>query len=75
MELLKETFLTAVWTQRSDRLQVGQEVLSRGDIFPGLQAQRLGQLDEIGSQGYAIASAARIGSAVRRDSDRIRWHG
>jgi hypothetical protein len=36
MEMLKETFLTAVWTQRSDRLQVGQEVLSRAD-YPGLR--------------------------------------
>lgn len=60
MELLKETFLTAVWTQRSDRLQVGQEVLSRGEIYPGLQAQRLGLVDEIGSQGDAIAAAARM---------------
>ena len=59
MEMLKETFLAAVLAQRADRLQVGAEVLSRGEIYLGLQAQQMGLIDQVGSQGDAIAAAAR----------------
>lgn len=58
MELLKETFLAAILAQRADRLTVGPEVLSRGEVYPGLQALQLGLIDEIGSHGDAIAAAA-----------------
>jgi len=38
---------------------VGPEVLSRGEIYLGLQAQQMGLVDEIGSQTEAVAAAAR----------------
>ena len=60
MELLKQTFLRAILAQRSDRLKVGPETLSRGEIYLGLQARRLGLVDQIGSQTEAIAEAARL---------------
>jgi len=60
MEMLKQTFLRAVLAQRSDRLKVGPETLSRGEIYLGLQAQRLGLVDQIGSHTEAIAAAARL---------------
>ncbi len=60
LEMLKETFLAAILAQRADRLQVGPEILSRGEVYLGLQAQRMGLVDEIGSQGDAIATAARM---------------
>lgn len=60
MEMLKETFLAAVMAQRAERLKVGPETLSRGEIYLGLQAQRIGLVDEIGSQREAIAAAARV---------------
>jgi len=60
MEMLKETFLEAIYSQRSDRLQVGPEVLSRGEIYLGLQAQQMGLVDEVGSEGDAIAAAAQM---------------
>jgi protease-4 len=60
MELLKETFLAAILAQRADRLKVGPEVLSRGEIYMGLQAQQMGIVDEIGSQSDAIAAAAQM---------------
>ncbi len=59
MELLKDTFLAAILAQRGDRLTVGPEVLSRGEIYLGLQAQQMGLVDEIGSQTEAVAAAAR----------------
>jgi protease-4 len=60
LEMLKETFLTAILAQRADRLQVGAEVLSRGEIYLGLQAQQMGLIDQVGSQGDAIDAAARM---------------
>lgn len=60
MELLKETFLAAIMVQRGDRLKIEPEILSRGEVYLGLQAQQLGIIDEIGSHGDAIAAAARL---------------
>jgi len=60
MELLKQTFLAAIIAQRQDRLQVGPDVLSRGEIYLGLQARQMGLIDAIGSQAEATAEAARL---------------
>lgn len=60
IEMLKDTFLAAIQAQRADRLNVGPEVLSRGEIYMGLQAQRMGLIDEIGSRGDAVAAAAEM---------------
>jgi protease-4 len=62
MELLKETFLAAILAQRSDRLKVGPEVLSRGEVYAGLQAQQMGLIDQIGSLADAVAAAAGMAS-------------
>jgi protease IV len=67
MEMLKETFLEAILAQRGDRLQVGPEILSRGEIYLGLQAQQMGLVDEIGSQTDAIARAAQMAGLRRYD--------
>jgi protease-4 len=60
MEMLKDTFLAAIMAQRGDRLQVGTDLLSRGEVYLGLQAQQMGMIDEVGSQGDAIARAAEM---------------
>lgn len=60
LEMLKDTFLEAILAQRGDRLQVGSEVLSRGEVYLGLQAQQMGLVDQVGSQGDAIAAAAHM---------------
>ena len=60
MEVLKETFLTAILTQREDRLKVGPEILSRGEIYLGLQGEQIGLIDQVGSKGDAIGAAARL---------------
>jgi protease-4 len=65
MEMLKETFLAAILAQRKDRLGVGAETLSRGEIYLGLQSKQMGLIDEIGSQGDAVAAAAQL-AKVRR---------
>jgi protease-4 len=58
IDMLKQAFLAAIFAQRADRLQVGAETLSRGEVYLGLEAQRMGLIDEIGSQGDAVAAAA-----------------
>lgn len=60
MEIMKQTFVAAVMSQRADRLTVGPEVLTRGEVFTGLQAQQMGMIDTIGSQAEAVAEAARL---------------
>ncbi|MFC2031187.1 S49 family peptidase [Chloroflexota bacterium] len=67
MEMMKETFLSAIVAQRRARLRVDSDVLSRGEIYLGLQAERMGLIDEIGSQGDAVAFAASM--AKLRDYD------
>jgi ClpP class serine protease len=65
MEMLKDTFLAAILAQRSDRLLVEPETLSRGEIYLGLQAQQMGLVDEIGSQEDAVAAAAAMAELRR----------
>ncbi len=60
LEVLKETFLTAILAQREDRLQVGPEILSRGEVYLGLQAEQIGLIDQVGSKGDAVEAAARL---------------
>lgn len=60
MEMLKDTFVAAILAQRADRLQVGPEILSRGEVYLGLQAKQMGLVDVVGSQGDAIAAAAQM---------------
>ncbi len=60
MEVLKDTFLTAILAQREDRLKVGPETLSRGEVYLGLQAEQIGLVDQVGSKGDAVEAAARL---------------
>jgi protease-4 len=60
LEMMKDTFLAAILAQREARLQVGPEVLSRGEVYLGLQAKQMGLVDGVGSRGDAIAAAARL---------------
>lgn len=58
MEMMKDSFVAAVMAQRADQLQVGPEVLSRGEIYLGLQAKEMGLVDELGSRTEAVSAAA-----------------
>jgi protease-4 len=59
MEMLKNTFLAAILSQRADRLLVEPEILSRGEIYLGLQAEQMGLVDRVGSLSDALGEAAR----------------
>jgi len=58
IEMMKDTFLTAILSQRENRLQVGPEILSRGEIYLGLQAAQMGMVDQVGSLSDAVGDAA-----------------
>ncbi|MBN1935874.1 MAG: S49 family peptidase [Anaerolineae bacterium] len=60
IELLKLGFLEAVFAQRGDRITVGRDVISTGEIFLGLQAQQYGLVDELGATSEAVQKAARM---------------
>jgi protease-4 len=60
IELAKGTFLEAVFAQRADKMQVDREMLSSGEIFMGMQAVRLGLIDELGANSEAVLKAAEL---------------
>ncbi|MFZ5915912.1 MAG: S49 family peptidase [Chloroflexota bacterium] len=60
IELIKLGFLEAVFAQRGARLQIDRQTLSSGEVFLGLQAQRLGLVDDLGANSEAVQKAARL---------------
>ncbi len=60
LEMLKQSFLQAVSSQRGDRLKISKEELSKASVYNGIQAVRYGLADEIGSSSAAIEKAAEL---------------
>jgi protease-4 len=60
IEMAKFAFLDAISAGRGDRLNIDPEVLSRAEIFTGVQAQENGLVDELGSTDEAIQRAAEL---------------
>jgi len=60
IELLKESFLRIVISQRGDRLKISPEDILQALTYPGFQAKHFGLIDEIGSDVDAIRAAARL---------------
>jgi protease-4 len=60
IELSKQGFLEAVNAQRGSKLQVDQETLAGGEVFLGVQALRMGLIDELGANSEAVQKAASL---------------
>ncbi len=60
LEMIKQSFYQAVRLGRGDRLQVGPEVILRGQIWPGSEALRMGLIDALGSESEAVEKAANL---------------
>jgi ClpP class serine protease len=58
IEMIKQGFFQAVKLGRGTRLQIGPEVLLRGQIWPAGEALRLGLIDRLGSASDALQQAA-----------------
>jgi|Deesub1362A_J573_1020465.scaffolds.fasta_scaffold00151_58 protease-4 len=65
IKLAQETFLHAVMLQRGSKLNITKEELAKGAIYMGLEAYRLGLVDNIGSTSDAIAKAAELAGIAR----------
>jgi protease IV len=60
MEMAKFAFLEAVIAGRGSRLQVGPELLSRAEIFTGVQAVDMGLIDGLKPTSEVIKRAAAL---------------
>ncbi|BCY19292.1 hypothetical protein hrd7_31410 [Leptolinea sp. HRD-7] len=60
LEMLKQGFLQAVKLGRGDRLKMSDEMILRGEIYTGSDAERLGMIDGLGTQSEAVEAAARL---------------
>lgn len=59
-ETIKESFVKAVMTQRGERLKMSKSEVSQAAIFGGIEAFRLGLVDELGSNEDAYDRAAEM---------------
>ena len=65
LEMVKESFLTVVISQRGDRLKISKEELSKAAIYIGMEALRHGLIDDIGSSSDAVKKAAELAGIKR----------
>lgn len=60
VEIIKGSFIQAVFLQRGDRLKITKEELSLGKVYLGVEALRQGLVDVIGSSSDAIDRAVEL---------------
>ena len=60
VDLLKSAFAKMVITERGDKLLITEDELVQGRIYAGLEAARLGLVDEIGGDSDAFEKAAGL---------------
>ncbi len=65
IEMIKESFLRAVISQRGERLKISKEELSQARIYLGIEGLRYGLIDEMGSSSDAIKKAAALAGIKR----------
>jgi protease IV len=67
VDLLKQSFAQMVITERGDKLKITPEELLEGRLYPGMEAVRLGLVDEIGDDAAAIEKAASLAGVSNYD--------
>ncbi len=60
LEDLKEAFAQVVVSERGDRLRISKEELTEGRLYTGVDAVRLGLVDELGGDSDAMKKAAEL---------------
>lgn len=60
LETLRQEFISAVITQRGDRLKISEEKLSRAEVYTGVESLKYGLIDDIGTSTAAIEKAASL---------------
>ena len=67
IEMIKQGFYQAVKIGRGSNLKAGPEVILRGQIWPGVEALRLGLIDKLGTETDAIEKAAELAGIAHYD--------
>jgi len=60
-----DNFLSAIEKNRGDKLKISRDNLKRALIYLGIEALKLGLIDEVGSFQNAVEKAARMANLVR----------
>jgi len=60
LETLRQEFVSAVMSQRGDRLKLSEEELSRAEVYSGVESLEYGLVDDIGTSTAAIQKAAKL---------------
>jgi len=60
LEMIRQQFVSAVMSQRGDRLKISEEEISRAEIYSGVESLRHGLIDDIGTSTAAIKKAASL---------------
>jgi len=60
LETFRHQFVETVISQRGDRIKISEEVLSRAEIYTGVESLRYGLIDDIGTSTAAIEKAASL---------------
>ena len=60
LETLRQQFVSAVISQRGDRLKMSEEELSQAAVYSGTEGLRYGLIDDIGTSTAAIQKAAEL---------------
>lgn len=60
LERLRQEFVSAVMSQRGNRLKLSEEELSRAEIYDGVESLDYGLIDEIGTSTAAAEKAASL---------------
>ncbi len=65
VETLTAAFAQIVITERGNKLRISEDELTKGRIYSGLDAVRLGLADEIGGDSHAFQKAAELAGISR----------
>lgn len=68
IDMMKENFLQAVTLSRGEKLNISDEVILRGEVYPASEALQYGLIDALGSQSEAIQAAARLAKIAHYDT-------
>lgn len=60
LEMVRQEFVSAVMSQRGDRLKLSEEELSRAEVYLGNESLKYGLIDDIGTSTDAIEKAASL---------------
>ncbi len=60
LEMIRQEFVSAVMSQRGDKLKLSEEELSLAELYVGVESLRYGLIDDIGTVTAATQKAARL---------------